>query len=84
MRANPATEKEGVAAYELVLNFNGVPCQLIPRAPSEVKHYPAKVHLLSVNDAEQQRNGCRKYLTAKSGRWELTAEAQQHLNLLSH
>lgn len=84
VRGNPATEKEGVAAYELVLNFNGVPCQLIPRAPSEVKSYSAKVHLLSVNDAEQKQNGCRKYLAVKSGRWELTAEALQHLDLLAH
>lgn len=83
VRVNPATDKEGVAAYELVLNFNGVPCQLIPRAPSEVKGYAAKVHLLSVNDVEQKRHGCRKFLTQKNGRWALTPEALQHLDLLT-
>ncbi|NDB75000.1 MAG: M23 family metallopeptidase, partial [Verrucomicrobia bacterium] len=31
VRRNPATDKEGVGAYELVLNFNGIPCQIIPR-----------------------------------------------------
>jgi murein DD-endopeptidase MepM/ murein hydrolase activator NlpD len=82
VRANPVAEREGVAAYELVLNFNGVPCQLIPRAPSEVKGYPAKVHLLSVNDVEQRRSGCRKLVAAKGGKWELTGPAFQHLDLL--
>ncbi|MBI5799887.1 MAG: M23 family metallopeptidase [Verrucomicrobia bacterium] len=84
VRANPATDKEGIAAYELVLNFNGIPCQLIPRAPSEVRNYTAKFHLLSVNDAEQKKNGCRKFLTEKGGKWALTPEALQHLDLLTH
>ncbi len=84
VRANPAAEKEGIAAYELVLNFNGVPCQLIPRAPSEVKSYAAKISLLSVNDAEQKKNGCRKFLTAKAGKWALTPDALQHLDLLTY
>jgi len=84
VRANPATSKEGVAAYELVLNFNGVPCQLIPRAPSEIKGYSSKYHLLSVNDAEQKQNGCRKLLAIKSGKWELTTTAHQHLDLLTY
>lgn len=84
VRTNPAAEKEGVAAHEIALNFNGVPCQIIPRAPSEVKGYTAKVHLLSVNDAEQRAHGCRKFLAAKGGKWELTAEARQHLDLLFH
>lgn len=84
VRANPATTKEGIAAYELALNFNGVPCQLIPRAPSEVKGYSSKYHLLSVNDAEQQHHGCRKLLVIKAGKWELTPTAQQHLDLLTY
>lgn len=81
---NPAVEREGVAAHEIMLNFNGVPCQIIPRAPSEVKDYTAKVHLLTVNEAEQRAHGCRKFLTTKGGKWELTAEARQHLDLLFH
>lgn len=83
VRSNPVTDKEGIAAYEVVLNFNGVPCQLIPRAPSEVKSYSAKIHLLSVNDAEQKKNGCRKFLTTKAGKWALTPDALQHLDLLT-
>ncbi|NBV24671.1 MAG: M23 family metallopeptidase [Proteobacteria bacterium] len=84
VRRNPATDKEGVGAYEVVLNFNGIPCQIIPRTAGEAKNYSAKYHLLAVNDAEQRKNGCRKFLTSKSGKWELTREALQHLDLLSH
>lgn len=84
VRRNPATEKEGIGAYEVMLNFNGVPCQIIPRAPAEVKNYPAKYHLLSVNDAEQKKNGCRKFLTLKGGKWALTPEGIQHLDLLTY
>jgi murein DD-endopeptidase MepM/ murein hydrolase activator NlpD len=36
VRPNPTAEKEGIAGYELVLNFNGLPFELIPRAASEV------------------------------------------------
>ncbi|MEQ2010092.1 MAG: M23 family metallopeptidase [Limisphaerales bacterium] len=82
VRRNPATDKEGIGAYEVVLNFNGVPCQLIPRTPGEAKNYTAKYHLLSVNDAEQKKNGCRKFLTQQNGKWSLTPAALQHLDLL--
>lgn len=84
VRANPNTEKEGVGAYELGLNFNGIPCKITPRTAAEAKNYPAKYHLLSVNDAEQKKNGCRKFLTQKSGKWELTTEAVHHLDLLAN
>ena len=84
VRRNPATEKEGIGAYEIVLNFNDIPCQIIPRTAAEAKSYPAKYHLLSVNDAEQKKNGCRKFLTQKSGKWDLTAEALHHLDLLAN
>ena len=84
VRHNPATDKEGIGAYEVVLNFNGIPCQIIPRTPGEAKNYAAKYHLLSVNDAEQKKNGCRKFLTQKSGKWALTLEVIQHLDLLAN
>ena len=34
---NPVAEKEGVAGYEIALDFNGVAIELIPRAASEIK-----------------------------------------------
>jgi len=35
IRPNPKAEKEGVAGYEIALNFNGLPFELTPRAASE-------------------------------------------------
>jgi murein DD-endopeptidase MepM/ murein hydrolase activator NlpD len=84
VRRNPATDKEGIGAYEVALNFNGIPVQLTPRTLGEVKNYPATYHLLSVNDTEEKKNGCRKFLAQRAGKWELTPEALQHLNLLAH
>jgi murein DD-endopeptidase MepM/ murein hydrolase activator NlpD len=34
---NPVAEKEGVAGYEIALNFNGVAFALMPRAASEIE-----------------------------------------------
>src|SRR5581483_9972197 len=61
---NPLVEKEGLAGYELALNFNGIPFQVIPRAPSEYKG-SAKYQLLTVNDVEQRANPARKLVTKK-------------------
>ncbi|HVY71295.1 MAG TPA: M23 family metallopeptidase, partial [Verrucomicrobiae bacterium] len=37
VQRNPVAEREGIAGYEVSLNFNGVPFNLIPRAASEMK-----------------------------------------------
>ena len=55
VRPNPRAEKEGVAGYEIALNFNGVAFELIPRAASEIKG-KAKFQLLSVNEPEYHKN----------------------------
>lgn len=78
---NPVAENEGVAGYELVLNFVGVPCQVIPRAASEMKHQSA-IHLVSVNAAEQQKNPSGKLVTQRSGRWVLATNGQNLISLL--
>jgi len=78
LKSNPRAESEGVAGYELALNFNGVPFEVIPRAASEIRE-KAAFQLLSVNQAEYQVNPGRR-LVARHGRhWEL---AHQGLNLL--
>jgi murein DD-endopeptidase MepM/ murein hydrolase activator NlpD len=56
--SNAVSQKEGVAGYELVLNYVGVPIRAIPRASSELRNR-SKVQLLSVNEADR-RNPCRK------------------------
>jgi len=80
---NPQADKEGVAGYELVLNFNGIPFQVIPRAASEIKS-KARFQLVSVNDAEEQKNPCRRLVTKKGAHWQLTGHATELLQLLTY
>jgi murein DD-endopeptidase MepM/ murein hydrolase activator NlpD len=78
---NPVAEKEGVAGYEIALNFNGVPFVLMPRAESEIKSR-AKFQLLSVNEAEEKANPCRKLVVQRGNRWQLTDAGIRQLELL--
>jgi len=80
---NPVADKEGIAGYEIALNYNGVPFALLPRAASEIKG-AAKFQLLSVNAAEVQANPCRKLVSQRSGRWQLTDKGQQLLEMLTY
>ncbi len=80
---NPVAEKEGVAGYEIVLNYNGVAFALMPRAASEIKS-SAKFQLLSVNEAEEKANHCRKLLVKRDGRWQLGNEGLRELELLTY
>src|SRR4029079_17624336 len=50
VKPNPRAQQEGVAGYEIALNFNALPLELIPRAASELKG-KSKFQLLSVNEA---------------------------------
>jgi murein DD-endopeptidase MepM/ murein hydrolase activator NlpD len=83
VKPNPRAEKEGIAGYEVALNFNALPFELIPRSASELKD-KTKCQLLSVNDAEQKKNPGRKLVTQKSGRWELTSHGINALELLTY
>lgn len=78
---NPRAEKEGVAGYEIALNYNGVAFALLPRAASEMKG-AAKIQLLSVNEAEYRAHPCRKLVVQHGGRWQLTDKGQRELELL--
>ena len=78
---NPRAEKEGVAGYEVVLNYNGVVFALLPRAASEIKG-TTKFQLLSVNEAEYRAHPCRKLVVQHGGRWQLTDKGQRELGLL--
>jgi len=83
VRSNPKAEKEGVAGYEIALNFNALAFELVPRAASEIKG-KAKFQLLSVNEAEHQRNPCRRLVTKRGARWELTSRGLNALELLTY
>ena len=82
-KPNPVSEKEGVAGYELALNFNGLPFELIPRAASEIKG-KSKFQLLSVNAEEKQKHPCRRLVVQKGSRWDLTSHGLQLLELLTY
>lgn len=83
VKPNPIAEKEGLAGYELVLNYNGLPFEVIPRAASELRA-KTKYHLLSVNAAEQRKNPARRLVTEKGGRWALTSKGIHLFDLLTY
>ncbi len=78
---NPVTEKEGVAGYEVVLDYNGAAFALMPRAASEIKG-SAKIQLLSVNEAEYHAHPCRKLVTQHGSHWQLTDKGQREVQML--
>ena len=83
VRTNPKAASEGVAGYEIVLNFNGIAYAVMPRAASEIPG-KAKFQLLSVNEAEQKKNPCRKLVTRRGNRWELASNGLRALELLTY
>ena len=83
VRPNPRAEKEGVAGYEIALNFNGVAFELIPRAASEIKG-KARFQLLSVNEAEYHKNPARRLVAKKGNHWELTSHGLNLLEMLTY
>ncbi len=80
---NPVADKEGVAGYEVALNYNGVPFALLPRAASEIKG-GAKFQLLSVNEAVEKANHCRKLVVKRGSRWQLGDAGLRELELLTY
>jgi murein DD-endopeptidase MepM/ murein hydrolase activator NlpD len=80
---NPVAEKEGVAGYELALNFNGVAFELTPRAASEIKG-KGKYQLLGVNEAEYHKNPCRRLVVQKRTGWALGKHGTDLLDLLTY
>ncbi|MGA2176538.1 MAG: M23 family metallopeptidase [Verrucomicrobiota bacterium] len=84
MLIKPATfgPNERIAGYEIALDFNGLPFELIPRTAAEMKG-PAKYRLLSVNEAEETKNPCRRLVTRQGSHWELGANGVSLLELLT-
>jgi peptidoglycan LD-endopeptidase LytH len=78
---NPVAEKEGVAGYEIALNYNAVAFALLPRAVSEIQG-KAKFQLLSVNEQEEAAHHCRKLVVQRGGRWQLTNNGLREVELL--
>lgn len=83
VQPNPIAAKEGIAGYELVLNYNGLPIQVIPRAASELKS-KSKVYLISVNEGEYKKNPCRRLVSQRGGRWNLTNRGLRLVDLITY
>ena len=79
--SNPRAEKEGVAGYEIALNYNGVAFALMPRAASEIRGH-ARFQLLSVNEGEARANACRKLVVQHGGGWVLGKHGIEELEKL--
>ena len=82
VRANPVVQKEGVAGYEIVLDYNAVPFQITPRAASEMKA-KQRYQLLSVNAVEVEKNPARHFVSRRGSQWELTSRGITFLDLLT-
>ncbi len=80
---NATTEKEGVAGYEVSLNYNGVAFRLVPRAASEIRSKD-RFQVLRVNEPECQKNPCRRLLVKRTTRWELGRNGIHLLELLTY
>jgi hypothetical protein len=83
IRQRNATDKQDIAGYEIALNFNGLPFELIPRGRSDFSG-KSKFKLLSVNEQEALKNPCRGLLMKRAGRWQLTARALDLLGMLTY
>ena len=82
LRPNPRAEREGIAGYEVALNYAGIPFEITPRAASEFQAAET-FQLLSVDPEEQSANPCKKLLRWKEGRWQLTDRALEYFKLLT-
>jgi len=83
IRRNALAEKQGVAGYEVALDFNGVPFELVPRTASDIRGQAA-FQLLAVNASEYHRNPARRLVVQKGVRWELSPHGLNLLGLLTY
>ncbi|HEX4120161.1 MAG TPA: M23 family metallopeptidase [Verrucomicrobiae bacterium] len=74
---------EAVAGYEIALDYNGLPFELIPRSATQFKG-PARYQLVSVNVAEYVKNPCRSLVTRRGTRWELANNGVRLLDMLTY
>lgn len=81
--SNPKLGNQAVVGYEITLDFNGLPIRLMPRTAADLQG-TEKYRLLSVNPAEYERNHCRKLVTQHGGKWHLSTQGQNLLELLTY
>jgi hypothetical protein len=82
IKADPALPREQIAGYEIALDYNGLPFELIPRSASQIKG-AAKYQLVSVNEAEQTKNPCRRLVARAGSHWRLGNNGVSLLDMLT-
>ena len=76
----PANER--IAGYEIALDFNGLPFELIPRTATQMKGN-TKYQLLSVNEAEETKNPCRHLVKRQGASWTFGKNGLTLLEMLT-
>ncbi|MBM3845329.1 MAG: M23 family metallopeptidase [Verrucomicrobia bacterium] len=82
VRPNPRANKEGVAGFEIALDFMGVPMECTPRAASEMKRLVSN-QVLYVNEAELSQHPCRRWVTKSGKGWVLSTAGLELMSLLT-
>jgi peptidoglycan LD-endopeptidase LytH len=84
MLVKPATlgPNDKIAGYDIALDYNCLPFELVPRTAAEMQG-SGKFLLLSVNEAEEAKNPCRRMVTRQGSHWELGAYTISSLELLT-
>jgi hypothetical protein len=73
------------AAYEVVMNWVGLPIQIIPKTGDEVGTERGRYPILkSVNEDELARNNCRYLVKRVKGRWTLSEHGLEWIELLTY
>jgi peptidoglycan LD-endopeptidase LytH len=76
-------DKSKIAGWEIAVDYNGLPFQLLPKSAAEMKA-GSNVQLLAVNAAEYAKNRCRKLVRQRGKRWELTNHGTELLEMLTY
>jgi murein DD-endopeptidase MepM/ murein hydrolase activator NlpD len=82
MRRNPVAEREGIAAIEMVMNFAGVPVQMIPRSRSELT-VSDDYQILSVDEDYAKARSCRGLISRSRQGWQLTRSGRMLLDMIT-
>ncbi len=82
-RDNTAARNEGIAGYELALNYQGIPIAFIPRSSAEMQG-KSRFSLVWVNESEQRKHPCRRLVAKRGDTWRLTAQGERLLELICH
>jgi murein DD-endopeptidase MepM/ murein hydrolase activator NlpD len=82
VQPNLRTAHDGIAGYELCLNFNGIPFEIHPLSSAELKG-KGKVLVTKVNEAEQQKDPCGHLISKRGKEWELTHRGAELIDLLA-